>query len=198
MKKLLCSVLIFSGIILTVACSLSTKEIDQEWVSENTEYSGDIEFNAFRMEETDEIAMDPVYAEKIDDRLVDSKDFSSDEIYLLAKIAMAEAEGESTDGKALVILVVLNRVLSDAFPDTIEDVLFERTHNGVWQFSPMEDSGRWYTTEPNDDCYEAVKKVMEGWDESRGALYFESSDDPTWHSTHLEFLFKDGKHKFYK
>ena len=43
----------------------------------------------------------------------------------LAKLAMAEAEGEDTEGKALVILVVLNRVQSEGFPDTVEDVILE-------------------------------------------------------------------------
>ena len=127
-----------------------------------------------------------------------SKNFNDEDYYMLAKIAMAEAEGEPTEGKALVVLVVLNRVMSDEFPNTIEDVLFERTNNGGWQFSPMQDGGRWYTTEPNEDCYKAIEMVMTGWDESCGALYFESSDDPTWHSTHLEFLFKVGRHKFYR
>ena len=47
---------------------------------------------------------------------------------------MAEAEGEDTEGKALVILVVLNRVRSEGFPDTVEDVIMEE-HNGVRQFS---------------------------------------------------------------
>lgn len=44
----------------------------------------------------------------------------------LAKIAMAEAEGEDTEGKAQVILVVLNRVWSNDFPDTIEGVITEK------------------------------------------------------------------------
>ena len=126
-----------------------------------------------------------------------SMDWDSGEAYLLAKIAMAEAEGESTEGKALVMLVVLNRVLDDNFPDTIEEVIFQ--HNGDnYQFSPVE-SGRFYESEPNEDCWAALDLIYSGWDESQGALYFESSKaNDTWHSRNLEFLFIEGGHKFYK
>ena len=51
--------------------------------------------------------------------------WSEEESYLLMKIAMAEAEGEDTKGKALVMCVVLNRVESIQFPDTIYDVIFD-------------------------------------------------------------------------
>ena len=49
----------------------------------------------------------------------------SKEDYLLAQIAMAEAEGEDTEGKALVMLVVLNRVEADEFPDSVENVIYQ-------------------------------------------------------------------------
>lgn len=50
-------------------------------------------------------------------------DFDANDAYLLEKIAMAEAESEDTEGKALVMLVVLNRVWDARFPDTIEEVI---------------------------------------------------------------------------
>lgn len=127
------------------------------------------------------------------------RNFDEREIYSLTKIAMAEAEGESTEGKALVIMVVLNRVSSEEFADTIEDVIHERTSDGGWQFTSMYDGGRWYTTEPTEDCYKAVEMVMNGWDESKGALYFErTSAEETWHRRNLEYLFSEGNHTFYK
>ena len=64
--------------------------------------------------------------------------WDAEDAYLLEKIAMAEAEGEGVEGKALVMLVVLNRVWSDRFPDTIEEVIFQRSSSGVLQFSPMQ------------------------------------------------------------
>ena len=113
--------------------------------------------------------------------------------YLLAKIAMAEAESEDTKGKALVMLVVLNRVWSDGFPDSIGEVVFQKN-----QFSVTMDGGRYYTTSPNEDCYKAMELVKSGWDESKGALYFESCDRASWHSRNLEFLYQVGNHRFYR
>ena len=123
-----------------------------------------------------------------------SCDWSSDDSYLLAKIAMAEAEGEDTQGKALVIMVVLNRVLSDEFPDTIHDVIYQQS-----QFSPIS-NGRFDRIEPNEDCYKALDMIqLDKWDESDGALYFESEDcADNWHSRHLDYLFTHGGHRFYK
>lgn len=126
--------------------------------------------------------------------LVASRDWDAEESYLLAKIAMAEAEGEDTEGKALVIMVVLNRVWSDKFPDSIEEVIMQRK-----QFSVTQEGGRWWTVEPNEDCYKALDMVMtEQWDESQGALYFESKGRSTWHQDNLEYLFQHGNHYFYK
>jgi len=132
-----------------------------------------------------------------EESLIQSMDWDGEESYLLAKIAMAEAEGESIEGKALVILVVLNRVWSNQFPDTIEEVILQE-YKGVHQFSVTMDGGRWWRVEPNEECYEALDLVMSGWNESRNALYFESPSESTWHQEHLDFLFKYGNHYFYR
>lgn len=117
---------------------------------------------------------------------------SIEDFYLLAKIAMAEAESEDTRGKALVILVVLNRVESDSFPDSIEDVIYQ-----PGQFSPVA-SGRFDRMEPDADCWQALSLIeRDGWDESMGATYFESESESTWHEENLEFLFRHGNHYFY-
>lgn len=124
-----------------------------------------------------------------------SMDWDADESYLLAKIAMAEAEGEGTEGKAMVIMVVLNRVWSNDFPGTIEEVIFE---DG--QFSPTQD-GRFEAVEPGAECWEALRMIMvEKWDESEGALYFEATynGENTWHSRNLEYIKTVGNHNFYK
>ena len=126
--------------------------------------------------------------------IIKSRDWDGEDSEMLMKIAMAEAEGESVEGKALVMLVVLNRVWSDEFPDSIEEVIFQRN-----QFSPVLEGGRYWTTEPNDECREALELVMDGWDESWGALYFESAENTDgWHGRNLELLFQYGGHKFYR
>lgn len=118
--------------------------------------------------------------------------FSDNNAYLLMKIAMAEAEDEDTEGKALVMKVVLNRVTSREFPDSIKKVIYQER-----QFSPIA-NGRFDRVEPNEDCQKALDMIAEnGWDESRGALYFESKSASTWHEDNLQFLFRHGNHYFY-
>lgn len=132
-------------------------------------------------------------AESTYESMIKSRDWDSDDSERLMKIAMAEAESEGVEGKALVMLVVLNRVWSDDFPGTIEEVIFQPR-----QFSVVTEGGRYYTTEPDAECYEALELVLSGWDESYGALYFESCAGSSWHSRNLEFLFEVGNHKFYR
>ncbi len=125
--------------------------------------------------------------------VVDKSRWTAEEAQMLVTLAMAEAEGEDTVGKALVILVVLNRVESDSFPDTIEGVIFQKD-----QFSPVTPGHRYFTVEPNADCWAALEMVESGWDESQGALYFErNTEKSTWHSRNLVELFDHGKHIFY-
>lgn len=152
---------------------------------------------------TGEISQEPIviatpYSEPADElknqSLIMSMDWDEEEGYLLAKIAMAEAEGEDTEGKALVMLVVLNRVLGDnEFPDTIEEVIYQ-----PGQFSPIS-NGRFDRVEPDADCWAALDLIMlDKWDESCGAIYFESKSESTWHSENLDFLFQHGSHYFYR
>ncbi len=118
--------------------------------------------------------------------------FSKKDAYLLMKIAMAEAEDEDTIGKALVMRVVLNRVKHKEFPNSIKKVIYQEK-----QFSPIA-NGRFDRVEPNEDSRKALDMIAEDeWDESGGALYFESKSDSTWHQDNLRFLFRHGNHYFY-
>ena len=131
-----------------------------------------------------------VYLDESED--APDNDLSDEERYLLAKLAMSEAGNQDIDGKALVMRVVLNRVSSTEFPDTVKNVIFQKN-----QFSPVSD-GRYFEIEPNDECYEALDMIVnDGWDESAGALYFESESASTWHAEHLKLLFQHQDHIFY-
>lgn len=119
-------------------------------------------------------------------------DYTDYESQLLLKLAMAEAENQDIEGKALVICVVRNRIDSEDFPDTIEEVIYQEN-----QFTPILD-GRFDAAIPNEDCYTALDMVLNGWDKSGGATYFEvTSDDDTWHSTHLDKLYEHQDTTFY-
>ena len=199
-KNLVWHIIIITIIMIIVLCNMprvviAEKENTSKSVSESysnkttTPYVYNLTtFEPQTEEESSEIEVD-YYPE-----FTYSKDWSAQESYLLARIAMAEAEGCNTQTKTLIIMCVLNRVWSDEFPDTIEEVIFQEN-----QFSPI-DNGRWDRVEPNEDCYEAVKVVMEAkYDYSGGATYFESCDDEdNWHSRNLEFLYESEGIRFYK
>lgn len=124
--------------------------------------------------------------------------YNERDCYLLAKIAMAEAEECSIETKVAVIATVINRSKSDMFPNEIRDIIYEE-HNGVFQFSPI-GNGRWAAIEPNKECYEAVSKVLESQNCCGvEALYFENCKNKNnWHSRNLTFLFEKDGIRFYK
>lgn len=119
--------------------------------------------------------------------------FESEDDYILAKMAMAEAEDQDTEGKALVIRVILNRVEDEHFPDTIKGVVSQKN-----AFTPYW-NGRYKKVKPDADCYNALILVKRhDWDKSHGATYFEMTSGSTWHTRNLKRLFKHGCHTFYK
>lgn len=120
---------------------------------------------------------------------------------VLLRIVEAEATGEDVTGKMLVANVVLNRVNDDEFPDTVEEVVFQRKGK-KYQFSPIRD-GRYYEVSISDTTKEAVERVLYGEDESQGALYFMSrwqadSQNVKWFDQSLTWLLEHGTHEFFK
>lgn len=121
----------------------------------------------------------------------------------LAKLVMAEAEGQTLQVKTLIILTVLNRVQSSSFPDTIEEVILQKGYVGgevVYQyFHTYYPGGRYHWVAPNEDCWEAVEIAQNlKYDISDGAVYYENSSDDSWASRNLELTVKVGGTKFYK
>jgi len=62
--------------------------------------------------------------------------YTDKDVNTLARLVWLEARGESDQGQRAVVEVVLNRVASDRFPNTINEVVFANNGNGRWQFSP--------------------------------------------------------------
>lgn len=96
---------------------------------------------------------------------------SSSELDLLAAIIQCEAGGESHQGKVAVGAVVLNRVRSESFPDTITDVVYQSG-----QFSPVASgilSGV-LAQGARSDCYQAAQDALSGQNPVGDALYFNS------------------------
>lgn len=87
------------------------------------------------------------------------------EIDLLARLIRAEAGGQPYAGQVAVGAVVLNRVKSPLFPNTVSGVIYD-----PWQFEPVS-NGTIY--QPADaTAYQAALDAINGWDPSGGALYF--------------------------
>lgn len=126
---------------------------------------------------------------------------SDEELEVLLRIVEAEAGCEDEDGKLLVANVVLNRMNSESFPETVTEVVFQE-ENGVTQFSPVA-NGSYYTVEISETTVEAVERALSGEDISEGALYFAArkyadSDKMKWFDNNLTFLFTHGGHEFFK
>jgi N-acetylmuramoyl-L-alanine amidase len=130
-----------------------------------------------------------------EDVLIGSDEFGEEDALMLHKISVAEAGIKDVESMALVMLVVLNRTYSDDFPDTIEEVIFQKV-NGIAQFSPTID-GNYEEAQPNEKSEEAMKLVLDGWDNSQGALYFEACKGKSWHSSNLKLLFEKDNIRYY-
>lgn len=126
---------------------------------------------------------------------------SDEDVEVLLRIVEAEAGSEDEDGRLLVANVVLNRVASDMFPDTVPDVVFQQG-KGVTQFSPVA-SGSYYRVKVSEKTVSAVERALKGEDISQGALYFASrryasGSKMRWFDEKLTFLFQHGGHEFFK
>lgn len=119
---------------------------------------------------------------------------------ILLRIVEAEAGCEDEDGRLLVANVVLNRVNSELFPDTVSEVVLQKSQ-GVTQFSPVATGSIWEVT-VSEETIEAVQRALEGEDISQGAMYFAArkyadSSRMRWFDENLTFLFQHGGHEFF-
>ncbi len=125
-----------------------------------------------------------------------SFDLEYNEYDLLLKIVEAEAGGEDLTGKMLVANVIMNRVTNDSFPNTVTEVVYQKS-NGCAQFSPTVD-GRLETVTVSQETVDAVERVMYGDDSSNGALFFRSVHSKgKWHDRALTRILEHGNHIFY-
>ncbi len=121
--------------------------------------------------------------------------YNSTDLYWLSRIISAEAKGEPLSGQIAVGNVVLNRVRSTSFPNTVKDVIFDKKY-GV-QFSPVS-NGTVYNT-PVPSAVIAAKACLEGYTLSTRTLYFfnPSLTSATWIANNRPYIMTIGNHKFY-
>lgn len=91
--------------------------------------------------------------------------YSSSDAYLLARLVYAEARGEPYVGQVAVAAVVLNRVRSPSFPNTIAGVIYQ-----PWAFTVVND-GQINLT-PDATAIKAAQDALNGWDPTYGCLFY--------------------------
>ncbi len=120
-----------------------------------------------------------------------NQNISRDDIILLARIINGEARGEDFKGKVAVGSVILNRIKSDKFPDTIRGVILQKG-----QFSSLMDGQANYY--PGEDELQAARAALLGYDPTLGSIYFYNPDIATntaWISRR-NFVTRIGGHVF--
>ena len=121
-----------------------------------------------------------------------SSSTNSSNLNLLARLVYGEARGEPYTGQVAVAAVVLNRVKSSSFPNTISGVIYQ---SGA--FSVVND-GQINLT-PNQTAYNAAQDALNGWDPSYGSLYYfnPSTATSSWMWSR-PYVITIGKHRFCK
>lgn len=114
------------------------------------------------------------------------------EMQMLAQLVYSEARGESYTGQVAVAAVVMNRLQSSLFPNTVKGVIFEPL-----AFTAIADGQYWLT--PNKTAYQAAWDAVRGWDPTGNAIYYFNPDTATskwiWSRPQIK---KIGKHIFAK
>ncbi len=129
-----------------------------------------------------------------------AESYSSDELrslMWLGQIITGEARGEPYEGQVAVAAVILNRVESDQFEDSVYDIIHSSD-----QFAAITDQQAFL--EPTDQAYEAAKEALEGRDPTNGALFFYNPDPALytsgikWLEENTEKIIRIGNHVFSK
>jgi len=97
---------------------------------------------------------------------------SSSDVYLLAQLVYAESRGEPYKGQVAVAAVVLNRVESSKFPNSIADVIYQ---SGA--FDVVADGQ--INLAPDQTALSAARDAVNGWDPSGGALFYYNPNTAT-------------------
>lgn len=104
--------------------------------------------------------------------LAKTHNLSENDIRLMANAVYGEARGEPYEGQVAVAAVILNRVKSPNFPDTVSGVIFQ-----PGAFTAVADGQIWLT--PNETARKAVIDAANGWDPTGGCLYYFNPETAT-------------------
>ena len=117
---------------------------------------------------------------------------STSDVQLLARAINGEARGEPYEGQVAVGAVILNRVKSSKFPNTIAGVIYE-----PGAFTAVSDGQINVAISESSTVVKAARDALNGWDPSRGALYYFNPATATnkwiWSRPLIKTI---GKHRF--
>ena len=140
---------------------------------------------------------EPAPTEVVAEEQKNTNNLEYNEYNVLLRIVEAEAGGEDITGKMLVANVIMNRINSRRFPNTVTEVVYQKSHSGRAQFSPIVD-GRFDSVTVSQETVDAVERVLNGEDSSNGALYFRSVySNSGWFDSALTRVIEHGNHIFY-
>lgn len=115
----------------------------------------------------------PVYASE--ELLEDSSGrFTPEEFTLICELVTAEALNQSQEGQIALAAEIINRIESDRFPDTAEEVIFQKGQYYSGQPKFRDSKGRWREVTVSDvpeEVIEAVNMAIEGEDPTEGAVF---------------------------
>ena len=122
--------------------------------------------------------------------------YTDEDYQVLLRIVQAEAGICDPKGKILVADVIINRVLSGKFPDSVKAVVYQPS-----QFQPVS-NGTINTVKVTAETIECVDRALAGEDYSNGALYFmnrrASGSAASWFDRRLTYLFAHDGHEFFR
>lgn len=119
---------------------------------------------------------------------------SASDLQLMARAINGEARGEPYEGQVAVGAVILNRVRSSSFPNTIAGVIYE-----PGAFTAVADGQINVPIAENSTVYKAARDALNGWEPTGGAIYYFNPDTATNKWIWSRPLIKQiGKHRFCK
>ncbi len=116
---------------------------------------------------------------------------------ILERIVEAESGDQTIKGRQMVANVILNRMKSEKFPNSVREIVFAGR-----QFSPVS-NGSYYRVKVSSQTKKAVEKALKEKDNTNGALYFmyragSDSSNVSWFDRELTKLCEYGCHEFFR
>lgn len=123
--------------------------------------------------------------------IYEPREFTYRDAQMLMRIAQAEAGDQGKEGMKVVMMVVLNRVADESFPNSIEGVIFQ-----AHQFQPVSD-GRYYSVDISTEAHMALADIEKGEPLDENVVAFEITSNSKSLQRYFDYAYTLGAHDFY-